>query len=425
MTSPQLHTTARDGSACAPSHTSCTDEPHMTSPSLGVLVVSGDALVTGSLEHMLSQARGTRVQRATTIASACAKLSEQWIDAVVVDLAMIDGTELTELTRVGQPEPLTVLGVLRQDCALRTTEALRAGAQECLLFSDLTTDRLMRSLRQGIERQRVQQRLADLALRDELTGLYNRRGFFAIGEHLRRECLRNARDLARRAGRRRRPEGDQRFVRPRGRRSGDRGHRRHPSLHVPRVGRRRAPRRRRVRGGRARCRSERRRPRDGAPRRRARAAQPPDEGTLPALVQRGIIRADAARASDAQRPPRQRGPRAVCATSAASASPPGSASSPPPTCDRPSRHSRSACGPAVPRSSSPPVQRCITATHRLATRTRAALRTAAAPPDAMLPSRNRAKVAELADALDLGSSGRKAVGVRLPPFALALGRIGA
>jgi hypothetical protein len=30
----------------------------------------------------------------------------------------------------------------------------------------------------------------------------------------------------------------------------------------------------------------------------------------------------------------------------------------------------------------------------------------------------RAKVAELADALDLGSSGRKAVGVRLPPFAL-------
>ncbi len=168
----------------------------MTSPSLSVLVVSGDALVTGSLEHMLSQARGTRVQRATTIASACAKLSEQWIDAVVVDLAMIDGTELTELTRVGQPEPVTVLGVLRQDCALRTTEALRAGAQECLLFQDLTTDRLMRSLRQGIERQRVQQRLADLALRDELTGLYNRRGFFAIGEHLRRECLRNARDLA-------------------------------------------------------------------------------------------------------------------------------------------------------------------------------------------------------------------------------------
>ena len=168
----------------------------MTSPSLGVLIVSGDQLMAGSLEHLLTNSRGTRVRRAATIAGASAALAEHWIDAVVVDLAMIDGTELNDFTRASQPEPPTVFGLLRHDCALRTTEALQAGAQECLVFSDLTTDRLMRSLRQGIERQRVQQRLADLALRDELTGLYNRRGFFAIGEHLRRECLRQSRDLA-------------------------------------------------------------------------------------------------------------------------------------------------------------------------------------------------------------------------------------
>jgi diguanylate cyclase (GGDEF)-like protein len=168
----------------------------MPSPSLGVLIVSGDSLVSASLEHLLSQARGTRVQRASTVASAGATLGSQWLDAVVVDLAMIDGTELSELTRAGQLKPPTVLGLLRYDCALRTTEALQAGAQECLVFSDLTTDRLMRSLRQAIERQRLQQRLADLALRDELTGLYNRRGFFAIGEHLRRESLRHGRGLA-------------------------------------------------------------------------------------------------------------------------------------------------------------------------------------------------------------------------------------
>jgi diguanylate cyclase (GGDEF)-like protein len=136
------------------------------------------------------------VLRAATIVSASAILAGQSIDAVIVDLAMIDGTELAELTRLGPPDPPTVLGLLRHDCPLRTTEALHAGAQECLLFSDLTTDRLMRSLRQSIERQRVQQRLSELALRDELTGLYNRRGFFAIAEHLRRECLRQARNLA-------------------------------------------------------------------------------------------------------------------------------------------------------------------------------------------------------------------------------------
>jgi two-component system, cell cycle response regulator len=166
----------------------------MTSPSLAVLIVSGDSLMAGSLEHLLSAE--TRVQRATTLASASATLAAQPIDTVVIDLAMIDGTELCDLARVGQATRPTLFGLLRQDCALRTVEALQAGAQECLVFSDLSTERLIRSLRQGIERQRVQQRLADLALRDELTGLYNRRGFFAIGEHLRRECFRHARDLA-------------------------------------------------------------------------------------------------------------------------------------------------------------------------------------------------------------------------------------
>jgi hypothetical protein len=35
----------------------------------------------------------------------------------------------------------------------------------------------------------------------------------------------------------------------------------------------------------------------------------------------------------------------------------------------------------------------------------------------LTPANDCAKVAELADAPDLGSGGRKALGVRLPPFA--------
>jgi len=168
----------------------------MTSPSLGVLVVSGDPVVARTLEHVLTLAACSRVQRATTVAAAAAMLSEKSIDAVLVDLAMTDGVELADLTRVERPRSPAVLGILRQDCPLRTAEALQGGAQECLLLSDLTAERLVRSIRQGIERQRLQKRLADMALRDDLTGLYNRRGLLAIGEHARRQCLRSGRSIA-------------------------------------------------------------------------------------------------------------------------------------------------------------------------------------------------------------------------------------
>jgi diguanylate cyclase (GGDEF)-like protein len=163
---------------------------------LRLLVVSGDRLVAGTIEALLARAVPERiVQRAPSLAAALALQLSARADAILVDLAFVDASELADLTRPIAGEPSTVLGVLRQDCSLTMAEALRAGVQECILLSDLTPERLSRSLRQAIERQRLQQQLADLALRDELTGLYNRRGLFAIGEHARRQCLRNARAL--------------------------------------------------------------------------------------------------------------------------------------------------------------------------------------------------------------------------------------
>src|SRR5438445_620825 len=59
-------------------------------------------------------------------------------------------------------------------------EALRAGAQDVLLNSELDGERLARALRHAIERNRLHAALLDLALVDELTGLYNRRGFLTL-----------------------------------------------------------------------------------------------------------------------------------------------------------------------------------------------------------------------------------------------------
>ncbi len=59
-------------------------------------------------------------------------------------------------------------------------EAVRAGAQDFLVQTDLDGEHLARALRHAIERNRLHTALLDLALVDDLTGLYNRRGFLTL-----------------------------------------------------------------------------------------------------------------------------------------------------------------------------------------------------------------------------------------------------
>jgi diguanylate cyclase (GGDEF)-like protein len=59
-------------------------------------------------------------------------------------------------------------------------EAVRAGAQDFLVKTELDGPQLAHALRLAIERNRLHAALLDLALVDDLTGLYNRRGFLTL-----------------------------------------------------------------------------------------------------------------------------------------------------------------------------------------------------------------------------------------------------
>ncbi|HTC62678.1 MAG TPA: diguanylate cyclase [Candidatus Saccharimonadales bacterium] len=108
-------------------------------------------------------------------------------DVLLLDLGSKDQHCRTcvQAARSAAPDiPMVVLA----DCddELFAVESLRQGAQDILFKERLDRPNLVKALKYSIERHRLQKNLHDLSLRDDLTGLYNRRGFMALAEqHLR------------------------------------------------------------------------------------------------------------------------------------------------------------------------------------------------------------------------------------------------
>jgi diguanylate cyclase (GGDEF)-like protein len=92
-----------------------------------------------------------------------------------------DGLELLRRARVeGWTGPVIVLtGVGNREIDLA---AMRAGAADYLVKGEFTSEMLERSIRYALERSRLQAEMREMALRDELTGLFNRRGILGILE---------------------------------------------------------------------------------------------------------------------------------------------------------------------------------------------------------------------------------------------------
>ena len=108
-------------------------------------------------------------------------------DILLLDLGAKQGQglALVEAARAAAPDlPLVILSDFEDETL--AVESLRHGAQDFLTKARLDCAMLARSLRYSIERHRLQNELQSLSLIDDLTGLHNRRGFFALaGQYLR------------------------------------------------------------------------------------------------------------------------------------------------------------------------------------------------------------------------------------------------
>ena len=118
---------------------------------------------------------------------AAERLSTEPADVLLLDLGCKQNQARSYVQAARAASPDTPMVVLSEfDDELLAEEALRQGVQDFLPKEALDRVTLVRALRYSMERHRLQKNLQNLSLLDDLTGLYNRRGFLALAEqHLR------------------------------------------------------------------------------------------------------------------------------------------------------------------------------------------------------------------------------------------------
>jgi two-component system cell cycle response regulator len=146
-----------------------------------VLFVGEDPADARLLEGLLQKSTGEPFELVTTArrAAALERVAQGNVDVVLVDLSLPGGLESFAALNPGKPvAPFLVLSRVGDE--QRALNAVRAGAQDCLVKGRFDGSLLSQTLRFAIERHRMRSALGDLALTDELTGLHNRRGFVTL-----------------------------------------------------------------------------------------------------------------------------------------------------------------------------------------------------------------------------------------------------
>lgn len=133
------------------------------------------------------------LRHADSLSAGLQMLTMGGIDVVLLDLGLPDGNGLDTVHRVRAQAPQTPIVVLTMTHDMTTAvRAMQAGAQDYLLKDEFHGEGLSRALRYALERHRLQEEVRTLTLVDPLTGLYNRRGFSALGDYVLRRAAHEA-----------------------------------------------------------------------------------------------------------------------------------------------------------------------------------------------------------------------------------------
>ena len=161
----------------------------MASPRITVLLIDDEPDYARVLRERLSRevSFSFNVESASSLDEGRERLARDRADVVLLDLNLPEsrGLETYLMVHAQVPEiPVIVLTAIDNDAL--ALEAVRRGAQDFIVKGQFDGRMLARIIRYAIERHRMQAALEGLSLLDELTGLYNRRGFLRLAEqHLK------------------------------------------------------------------------------------------------------------------------------------------------------------------------------------------------------------------------------------------------
>ena len=161
-----------------------------------VLLVESDREYMEELDDRLGDVCASDIDLvwAGELSDALARLTQGGIDAILLDLELPDSEGMVTFERTYAFSPDVPIIVLTEEADEEVAIAtVQGGAQDYLVKEEIQPAVLARSVRHSIERHRLLSALRSLSLIDDLTGLYNRRGFADLGEQYLK--------LARRSGR--------------------------------------------------------------------------------------------------------------------------------------------------------------------------------------------------------------------------------
>jgi two-component system, cell cycle response regulator len=154
---------------------------------LVILVIENDPDDVFFLTTILNklQAKGIEPQLkvAMNLDEAIKSLNDRDFDIIIANLYLPDSQGLDtflEVQKRANATPIIIVGGSTEDEIVR--DAIKLGAQDYLPKADLSVGLLSRIILHAIERHRLHESLKALSFTDELTGLYNRRGFLTLLE---------------------------------------------------------------------------------------------------------------------------------------------------------------------------------------------------------------------------------------------------